>query len=559
MIKLISARGRQSRRRFLRSVAGLALGTLWSGCAKGQTPSYVDNPYAEVDWNTAVPLHSMSHQHQGQSTDSLDMFYAMGYRHMAFSNYYPSAPTPLPTEWQSAHPDALECPNAEHHSFLDSFTHCNGLGSLASTGAGWTSGTDRNRSPIDHIFKGTRPFDPDRPWESIYRLDVRLSERNGGQPTATLTVEGGQACDRLGNLTEGSAIVKRTWDGSRGSITIRATDESVRVILAFDQATTSVTQFRLMQGSNRPWRDVFQLCLDGEVVGGERVGGLQFPDGGGITINHPSSTQVEHFLEMLDFDERVLGIEVFNHLTSGFGSHRGFYAEEEGPHLHFYQLWDQILATGRRCLAFFVKDHQSCATGRNVLLVPPAAGRSFEQRQRDALVAYRRGAFYGCLGALATDDNEATVQPFDHTDFRFTRIELVEDTAGRPDRLDVAVAGNDPTRRPNVQIRFVTEAGVVAISDNPTGTASYPIPKDGQGRPLPAFVRVEAFAYPTEVQSERYDPIRFAKLTVWDIWQLHERTVDRSVYSRGGGAAGNWPVGVADLLFAQPIRFNLQH
>ena len=38
--------------------------------------------------------------------------------------------------------------------------------------------------------------------------------------------------------------------------------------------------------------------------------------------------------------------------------------------------WDEILASGRRCLGFFVKDHLPNGRGRNVLILPELAGLS---------------------------------------------------------------------------------------------------------------------------------------------------------------------------------------
>ncbi len=46
------------------------------------------------------------------------------------------------------------------------------------------------------------------------------------------------------------------------------------------------------------------------------MGGLIDPEGGGITLNHPGG-KMDTYLEMLDFDSRVLGLEVWNQLTSG--------------------------------------------------------------------------------------------------------------------------------------------------------------------------------------------------------------------------------------------------
>ncbi|NUQ00521.1 MAG: hypothetical protein HUU35_11770 [Armatimonadetes bacterium] len=361
-----------SRRGFLERLLSLAAVPV-VGRAVGAA-EMVDDPYAEVDWSSCQHLHSMSHQHQGQSAASLDLFYAMGYRHLAFSNYYPSAPTIPPAEWLAAHPDALECANAEHHSFTDSSAHCNALGSRTRTGAGWSAKVPTS-SPHEHTFSGLNVFRAERPWEGVYRLDLKLAAQGSAQPAAEVSLAGGLLAQNTGELIGDGSIAAMAWDARRGSILFRATAAEARVTLRFDPATTRVTQFRLMQGSNRPWRDVFRACLEGELIDGQRVGGLEFADGGGMTINHPTGTDLDPYLAMLDFDPRVLGIEVFNHLTDGFGAARTTTAK---PPQHFVELWDRILASGRRCLGFFVKDHRTCAVGRNVLLVPPAAGRSRE-------------------------------------------------------------------------------------------------------------------------------------------------------------------------------------
>ena len=78
-----------------------------------------DNPYESVDWESWETVHSMSHQHQGTTEQSLELFHEMGYRHFAFSNYYPSAPTELLPSFRENHPDVVWAPNAEQHSFVD--------------------------------------------------------------------------------------------------------------------------------------------------------------------------------------------------------------------------------------------------------------------------------------------------------------------------------------------------------------------------------------------------------------------------------------------------------
>lgn len=121
------------------------------------------------------------------------------------------------------------------------------------------------------------------------------------------------------------------------------------------------------------WRTVFPKIIDQ----------LQYPDAGGITINHPnwSNLDVRMIYEMLDSDDRVLGIEFFNG-----GSERG---QQNGWDL---DTWDTILCTGRRCWGFCVADHDGKREGewwgRNILLVPNFT-------EYDCLRAYRIGAFYG--------------------------------------------------------------------------------------------------------------------------------------------------------------------
>lgn len=96
---------------------------------------------------------------------------------------------------------------------------------------------------------------------------------------------------------------------------------------------------------------------------------------------------------MLDFDDRVLGIEIFNKTSQDNANHLGWDIET----------WDTILKTGRRCWGFCVPDHDgenySIAdtttppnrqiTGLNVLLCEPT--------EYDCLKAYREGRFYGKL------------------------------------------------------------------------------------------------------------------------------------------------------------------
>jgi hypothetical protein len=539
----------------LATTAAAGRGLSESGGRAGE----LENPYEEIDWDRCEQLDSMSHQHQGQTEASREVFFEMGYRHFAFSNYYPSAPTyPLPESYLARRPEIAAAPNAEQHSFTDSPLHANSLGSLLATGYGGSVGNAALReSPIRHRFEGVRPYDAERrPWEGVYRLDLRLEARGkavAGEPLARLSVEGAGACAPRGDFADEGEVRDKPFGPGNHTLYLRAGGTAIELGLDFDPAALRVTQLRLMQGTNRPWREVFRAILDGEEADGRREGGLLDPDGGGITLNHPTG-RPDDYLEMLDFDPRVLGIEVWNQLTSGFGSSRGFYEAEGAPPLHFYRLWDEILATGRRCWGFFVKDHNTYGRGRNVLVVPPRDGLSRPERESLALRAYRRGAFYGSVAAIATDEEGRPTMPYDRSGFRFRRLELRRDAKSRAEALRVAVAGNDPGLRPQVQIRFVSDAGIAGVVDGPE--AEFPLPRDGEGRLVPAFVRVEAFAYPTtHLLGEPLGPEEFTPLDVAAISRLHDRHLRRGEPGFFGNPAElSTPLPVVDMLFSQPFR-----
>ena len=148
------------------------------------------------------------------------------------------------------------------------------------------------------------------------------------------------------------------------------------------------------QGANIPWTELIDRA----------IAGLQYEDGGGVTINHPIWTMdttnatkltMNLIYRMLDYDPRVLGIEIYNH-TCERSTHNGWALE----------MFDQILSTGRRCWGLAVPDHDfpgfaagNVAGGRNVLLVPEAT-------EHECLKAYRDGRFYAKIygTALKFDD-----------------------------------------------------------------------------------------------------------------------------------------------------------
>jgi len=522
-------------------------------------PEDFENPYEEVDWDRWECLPSMSHQHQGQTEVSRELFLAMGYRHFAFSNYYPSAPTyPLPQAFAAKHPGVIAAPNAEQHSFTDSGLHANSLGSLFASGYGSSiPGSSLAEAPVVHRFEGLRRFEEQRPWEGVYRLDLRLSATPGSDAgntgaVASLTLEGANACNFRSAFADEGPIQGKSYTAGNHTIYLRAGGDALETRLDYDPAALTVPQFRLMQGTNRPWREVFRAILDGEEAGGRKVGGLLHPDGGGITLNHPTG-KLDDYTPMLDFDPRVLGIEVWNQLTSGFGSDRGFYEAGDRPPLHFHRLWDEILATGRRCWGFFVKDHNTYGRGRNLLLVPPLDGLSSREREAAALRAYRQGTFFGSVAAIATDGNGQVSAPYDHSEFRFRRLVLRRDAEGRPEAVEASVGGQDETRRPRVQIRFVTESGVALAIDG--GEGEFPIPRNADGTIACRFVRVEAFAYPaTHRSGEPLTPEILRGLDVAQIARLHDRMMERGPGFFGNPAELRTPLPIVDMIFSQAMR-----
>lgn len=112
---------------------------------------------------------------------------------------------------------------------------------------------------------------------------------------------------------------------------------------------------------------------------------LSYDDAGGLTVNHPTWTglSTETVLNFLDYDPRVLGIEVFS-------TYEALTLPVEQTEA--VGMWDDILKTGRRCWGFAIPDHMaeknSHWTGRNILLINGDVNDYTCQK------AYRNGNFY---------------------------------------------------------------------------------------------------------------------------------------------------------------------
>lgn len=515
--------------------------------------SEVLNPYAAVDWESVEYIHSFTHQHLAIAR--LEDAWTMGYRHLPISNYYPSKPLyPLPADFLAKHPEALGGPNGEQHSLTDSSIHFNVVGSHYTTGYGETPRVDRGKSPMEHAFKNLNIFDPNHePWRGYYRLDLNYVAVDSAKasPALRMTVDGAvQIAYKDFQPTAGGGVIDRREldEKSPRSILLRTGKDTITVRVEFDPAITKITQFRLMQGIHRPWQDAFRAALDGTLKdsAGNPIEGMLFADGGGITINHPT-VNAPYLCKLLDFDPRVLGIEVWNQ-HEFFGG-----TTMDKAVLHpFYTRWDEVLRTGRRCWGFFVKDHCLYGRGRNVLLMTP--GGSVAEREQRAMRAYREGLFFGSIGAMTLNEAGKAVQPYDYSEFRFTALRLREQ-AGKPHGVEVSVTGANATLRPNTQIRFVTDSGVAQVSDS--SSAYFTLPLTTDGLPQCKYVRIEAFAYPTTLANGT--PISAAKFTELDVFQIatlhNTRSQDSGMVHMYEALREGVPMGIADMIFSQAIMF----
>lgn len=127
---------------------------------------------------------------------------------------------------------------------------------------------------------------------------------------------------------------------------------------------------------------------------------LLYADGGGISINHPVWSQLsfKQITDMLDYDDIVLGIEIYNQDCEDYN--------ETGWAL---DLWDEILKTGRRCWGFAVPDHYAeYQDGANwngtIRMIVPTAS------QEECLKSIRKGAFYSQINFTSLALTDLTVQ-----------------------------------------------------------------------------------------------------------------------------------------------------
>jgi hypothetical protein len=326
-----------TRKEFLEMSACAAAATAWrwDGVAatagdeivKHDAPPRNRRPYAGVDWSRAHQIRTTTHGHC-DNQNMLNAYLKRGFEFLTVSNYYPSAP---------------RFPLADVHAY-----------------------DFRMKHDFPVVVKGKRldgPFD----WTAIVSAwKDELPEEQRKQlpftrgkklfkPLPPGMLEAPNAEHHYFLDRAAKKVVRGLHLCSPGSVFASGT---------FDKRNRFKTHSKgWCYGSGEPW----PIAVD------RMLAGLIDPKGGGVTINHPTWSKMDYDFpaEMLDYDPRILGMEVIN----------GRYFSED--------YWDYTLKSGRQCYGFFVPDW-SLWRGCNVLLVK-------ERTVSACLRAYREGNFYGAL------------------------------------------------------------------------------------------------------------------------------------------------------------------
>lgn len=298
-----------------------------------KVPQRNRRPYKGLDWSKVQRVKTTSHGHC-TSQKMLDTYLKRGFGLMTMSNYYPSAPY-VPASKMTKNYYLF---HHEHPVMLK--------GKLTRGPFDWNKIVEENKDKIDPALAKNLPF---KEGAKLFKplpkdvLEAPNAEHHG------FRLDNGKWAANLHMCAPGSAYASGTFDARNR------------------YKTCSPGGY--YYGSGEKWR----IAVD------RMIAGLVYPDGGGVTINHPTWTKLNHqlLLDILDHDPRVLGIEVL----------------EGGRNSEDY--WDRALSTGRQCFGVFVPDwslHKEIF-GVNVLCVE-------ERSVHACLKAYREGNFYGAAHGL---------------------------------------------------------------------------------------------------------------------------------------------------------------
>ena len=307
-----------------------------SGNGNAAVPPRNRRPYADVDWTKVQEVHTTSHGHC-ENQKMLDAYLDRGFELLTISNYYPSAPTmPLKT-FHDRH-------YYVHHDF-----------------------------PV--MVKGKRvdgPFD----WSKIVGewKDELPPELQKQLPFTEGKLRFSRVPD---NILEAPNAEHHCFRDDKGSVISglhMCAPGSAFCSGTFDKRNRFLSHGKgYCFGSGEHMHTAVSRMVDGMI----------FPDGGGVTINHPAWSHLkdEIIWDLLDYDPRVLGIEVYNMCKPS--------KNYPWSRSNCEDYWDRALSTGRQCFGFFVPDW-GLQEGVNVLLVP-------EKSVHACLQAYRRGNWYGAI------------------------------------------------------------------------------------------------------------------------------------------------------------------
>ena len=289
-------------------------------------------PYTGLDWSKVIRVKTTSHGHC-PSQAFLDTYLKRGFGLLTMSNYYPSAPyvpaSKMTVNYYRVHHD---------HPVLVNGKRTDGPFDWNKVIGEWKDKLDEKAAKAFPFKEGGKLFKP-LP-EGV--LEAPNAEHH------SFRLENGRHAGSLHMCCPGSAFASGTF-------------------VSHDVYKTHSHGYNF--GSGEFWGTAIDRMIAGFI----------YPDGGGVTINHPTWTKLDRelMLKILDWDPRVLGIEV---LEAGFNSE---------------SYWDWALATGRQCFGLFVPDWsiKNEVFGVNVLCV-------HEKTVHACLQAYRQGNFYGATHGL---------------------------------------------------------------------------------------------------------------------------------------------------------------
>ena len=410
-----------NRREFMASAATAAIAGYVSSAAKAAeaknaevtdgrasgVPPRNRHPYKDVDWATALQIRGTTHMHCKTQAE-LDVILKR-IEFLTLSNYYPSAPWwPLSKMTENYY--------RVHHDFPVVVN-----GKRTDGPFDWNAIVGKWIKELPADLQAEYPFKEGGP------LFKPLPEGVLEAPNAehhAFRKDDGRSARNLHMNAPGSTFASGTFDQWQKS--------------RFQTGARGGYNF----GSGEHWKTAIDRM----------IAGLIFPEGGGVTINHPqwSAYDRNFMLEILDYDPRVLGIEVV-----------------EGGQNKSETYWDWVLATGRQCFGFFVPDHsinrKDGNFGVNVLLTP-------ERTVQACLRAYREGNFYGAKRGL--------------NELKFTRItfkgKTVSAETDKPARLQVITAVGP--------VKEVARGTSIAWKMGKPGVAAGPLEQ------VHMFARIKAYA-----------------------------------------------------------------